>query len=307
MGSNVFLRGAGVCRRAWVGIGLFALVGCAAAGSASFVLRPPVVQQCQQVPLQGCEELSDGVLLYLNGQKEQGRTKLLQGAAKNAPEQVRQYAVALRALETTVPGVQQYTQPLGEITTILIQASAASQAAPDRASGQVPVGLVPNPYGQAPPAARDNRFLTADTDVTRMRYGTLGSPSEVSPWCSKVFGLAQCVVVQRGTLVLTDLVSVGNQCDGQFLAVMRGGLLQFRFDGPFDLHGARIVIPPTDALILGQLNDVPELTDKEKKPGNRAEPPAAPTPSRTCGFYYSGYMPYEGASEASSLVAKELD
>jgi hypothetical protein len=286
---------------ALTGVGTVAL-GCAVTGSATVMLKAPVAQQCAQVPLQGCEELSEGVLLYLSDKKVEGRAKILEGAAKNAPDDVRKYAVALRALQATVPGLGQLTQPLNEVTDILLQANGGKPAV--SAASPSDVQNVTNPYNapRPEPAERDARLLTADTDLNRMSHGTLSAPSESFPWCTQAFGVtARCVLVQRGTLVLTDLLSVGPDCEGQFMAVMRGGMVQLSFEGPFQFHGARIIIPSTDALVLGQRQElpVPSSPDAKKSPTK-----AGPTGSRTCGYYYSGYKPYETPVEGAEATSK---
>lgn len=296
--------------RASVSLGFLVATGCGAAGSASLMLRAPVTQQCQQVPLQGCDELSEGVLLYLSGEKEEGRAKLVQGAAKNAPADLQKYASTLRALEQ-MPGAQKFMQPLGEVTAILTRASTLPKGGPDISPQPVSVAEAPKsdvartPSG--PSAFQGARLLTADTDVARMRFGTLASPSESHAWCNHVAESARCELVRRGTLVLTDLVSVGSRCEGQYMAVIRGGIVQLRLEGPFDFHGARVVIPASDALVVGQ-RLAPEQPHVPAKKGAAQASSAATSPASSydCGFYYSGYVPYEATTETPPRT-KDLD
>ena len=65
--------------------------GCNASLQLALELR--LQEKCHDVGLRGCEEISEGVLLYVQGEKETGTPKIKAGAAKNAPSQVRHLAV----------------------------------------------------------------------------------------------------------------------------------------------------------------------------------------------------------------------
>jgi hypothetical protein len=97
------------------------LCGC---GSAQLVLKSPVESQCSKAGLKGCPELTDGVLIYADGDKVKGKEHLLKGAAQNAPEKVRQFAKALKELPLDkIPGGNKYTKLVLEIIDILAGAS----------------------------------------------------------------------------------------------------------------------------------------------------------------------------------------
>jgi hypothetical protein len=73
---------------------------------------------CAKVGLRGCDEMTDGVLLYIQGDNSTAETKINEGAAENAPAQVRAFASQLRLLKS-VPGIEHYVAPLMEVADLL--------------------------------------------------------------------------------------------------------------------------------------------------------------------------------------------
>lgn len=69
------------------------LSGC---GSASLVLEAPLSDQCTDTGLRGCEQLTKGVLLYVEGKKPEGEEKIRRGTAQSAPEDLHRHAALVR-------------------------------------------------------------------------------------------------------------------------------------------------------------------------------------------------------------------
>jgi hypothetical protein len=122
----------------------------AACGGATLVLKSPVEDQCNKAGLQGCPDVVGGVLVYIDGDKPNGKDRMLRGAAQNAPEKVKAFAQAIKTLPLDkIPGAQKYTTIIVEIANILAGApgAAAPPGAPAGPAGP-PVAAQP---GQAPP------------------------------------------------------------------------------------------------------------------------------------------------------------
>lgn len=109
-----------------------------ACGSASLVLKEPVANQCQGAGLQSCDKLSEGILKYVDGDKDAGRDKILAGAAANTGPKLKTFVEALRGLKD-FPGAGSFKEPIEEIIGMLdaravagtaSQGTAASAAAP---------------------------------------------------------------------------------------------------------------------------------------------------------------------------------
>jgi hypothetical protein len=102
------------------------LTGCS---SVSLVLRTPVSNQCEATGLKGCPELTEGVLLYVEGDTQNGRKKLLEAASANAPQEVAKFAASLRTLGE-LPGVGEYMKPVMEVIAILSEGAVNSTTPP---------------------------------------------------------------------------------------------------------------------------------------------------------------------------------
>jgi hypothetical protein len=125
------------------------LVGCG--GSAKVVLKSPVESKCSSSGLKGCPELTEGVLVYVDGDEPKGKEMLVKGAAANAPADVKKFAKALKQLKK-VPGAEPYTKKIVEIASIL--AAEAKKAAPAGAAGGAPDNDMEEddfPGGRPPP------------------------------------------------------------------------------------------------------------------------------------------------------------
>lgn len=129
----------------------------AACGGATVILKSPVEDQCSKAGLQGCPEVVGGVLVYIDGDKPNGKDRMLRGAAQNAPDKVKAFAHAIRTLPLgKIPGAQKYTTIVIEVADILAaaQGGAAAPAGPAAPAG-APVA------GQAPPGVGYELFYNS--------------------------------------------------------------------------------------------------------------------------------------------------
>jgi outer membrane protein OmpA-like peptidoglycan-associated protein len=77
------------------------IIGC----GGSIVLRSPIQDQCDKNGIQGCPDIVDGALLYIDGNKIDGKAKMCTGASANAPEKLKIYSDAIRVLPLDkIPG-----------------------------------------------------------------------------------------------------------------------------------------------------------------------------------------------------------
>lgn len=84
-------------------VALCSSVGALACGGAS-MLRGPIADRCASADLKGCDDISDGVVLVVGGDKEAGLKKVERGAGENSPERVRAFPDTLGDIAST-PGL----------------------------------------------------------------------------------------------------------------------------------------------------------------------------------------------------------
>ena len=63
------------------------LVGCAGV-SVQAAIKTPLDDKCGQAGLQGCPELGEGILLYIEGDEVKGKEMVLRAAGQNTPANV---------------------------------------------------------------------------------------------------------------------------------------------------------------------------------------------------------------------------
>jgi hypothetical protein len=137
--------------------------------------------------------------------------------------------------------------------------------------------------------------------------------------------------VAKGPLIITDLKSLGSECSHQSLALVHGEDLDTEIEGPFSIHGGRLVIPTGYELFFVQTPQSPQPkaaepeASKSAKPSSdpaktkdvsppkppavsSAKPGATPIPAAVsapdleptaCGLLWSGYVPYPDDSARS--------
>ncbi|MFT3766027.1 MAG: hypothetical protein QM820_10995 [Minicystis sp.] len=101
------------------------LAGC---GGATAVLKSPVESKCGSAGLQGCPQMTEGVLLYVGGDEAKGKELITKGAAENTPAKVKKFAKAIKGLKK-VPGASSYTVKLVEVADILAGSAKGGAAA----------------------------------------------------------------------------------------------------------------------------------------------------------------------------------
>jgi hypothetical protein len=125
-----------------------------ACGGVSVVLKSPVESKCASAGLKGCPELTDGVLLFVEGKKDEGKVKLEQAAGANAPAKVKKFAKLIKQLNK-VPGTGPYMKHVNEVADILLvsvkaKGRAGAGAGPDDADDMVE-DTAEDRYGRPPP------------------------------------------------------------------------------------------------------------------------------------------------------------
>ncbi len=142
---------------------------------------------------------------YVRGDKDKGEHKIVAGAAKNAPEQVRQFAAAIRALRN-VPGAEENVGPLLEVADLLAGADTDHASEARAAEGAAKTG--PNPVRselartgklELEPSHYVGTSVLAAADA-RARPCALFSDM---PWDPTVVS-ARCVEIMTGPATLTD-------------------------------------------------------------------------------------------------------
>ena len=185
------------------------LSGC----GASALLQAPVEDQCKSTGLQGCRELTEGTLAFVEGDKKKGAEMLGKGAAQNSPKELKQFAEAISALGS-IPGVSAYMQPVLEVAAIL------------KGEKELPGVELPAQRSASKPAgeAADGRFTSAKIFPARAerRFACAGDDGSA------------CVRSKNGPFLVTD-VSVTRECGD--------GAMVFSADpGSPDLSAARWIV-----------------------------------------------------------------
>jgi hypothetical protein len=115
-------------------LAIVALAFCSCA-SARLILEKPVADQCASAGLDGCPELTDGTLLYLEGNDEEALPKIEQAARANEPSKVQEFAAHLEML-SKLPGADSFAGPIHKVAALL--ASSAETSAPKIQPQQLP-------------------------------------------------------------------------------------------------------------------------------------------------------------------------
>jgi hypothetical protein len=184
---------------------LVLLTGC----GGSFILKQPVVDQCQSQGLQGCDEITEGVLAYVDGDTVKGRAKLVAGAAKNSPDKVKQFAAGLSALRE-LPGMSDQLGPIGEVASIL-SGDASSLAATNTSTSS------------AVPASVELQAAVKGGSRPKLFAETTSTDDQRQVGCKDGSSSALCTQVHAGGIVVTDIVFEG-KCDGAFVGAFPRGV-----------------------------------------------------------------------------------
>jgi hypothetical protein len=275
------------------GLFIASLAGCA---SSQPVLQDPVLTRCSERGLRGCDELTDGVVLYADGDLDSARTKLWRAGSLNSPDEIKKFSVALQELGTS-PSADTYSEPLIEVASLLsMQADRAAQAAPKPPSPP-PAAPPPAPKAQPegppkPPRREVGYWITAETDPARLDGGVAApgsSPAKVP--CGGLFGAgaAYCIKATEGPFVVTDIKVVPGCPNELFVAAgsstsPRWALLSSPA-APLSVHGGRLFVKPGEFLFVGaQAPKIEKVTTDAR-----------------CAVVWSGFRPYTGADDAGSV------
>ncbi len=111
------------------------LVGCGGASAtgmgARFVLEKPIADQCVSAGLQGRPQITEGILLVAEGNKQAGIDKIREGAAENEPQDFQDFVAAMRLLGK-IPGAGQYVAPINQVLAMVSPPSSRSRVANER-------------------------------------------------------------------------------------------------------------------------------------------------------------------------------
>lgn len=202
-------------------VGVVALFGCAA-GTA--LIKAPVESKCAGYGLKGCGELVEGVVFYVDGDKERATFKLKQAAARNSPDAIRPFA---KAIKDIVPGED--GAAIAEILSGEVELRAGTEAAvavenPHRRDVQAAEPTRSQPSGASPePEEVEDAVSRAPRSAARIEHVQLAMAAPVDPSrlltdsvapqrdpektiCEVAAEPAVCVRREQGPLVLTDAV-----------------------------------------------------------------------------------------------------
>ncbi|HZF54591.1 MAG TPA: hypothetical protein VE093_38350 [Polyangiaceae bacterium] len=268
------------------------LAGCA---SSQPVLQDPVLTRCSEGGLRACDELTDGIVLYADGELDTARAKLWRAGSLNSPDELKKFSASIQELGTS-PRAETYSEPLIEVASLLaMQADRAAQAAPKRPPPPPAPPPAPKPQAEGPPKPprRENgAWITAETDPTRLDGGLAApgtSPAKVP--CGGLFGsgAAYCIKATEGPFVVTDIKVVPGCPNELFVAAgsstsPRWALLSTA-GSPLSVHGGRLVVKPGEFLFVGAQAPKIEKVSTDAR----------------CAVVWGGFRPYTSAADAGAI------
>jgi hypothetical protein len=230
------------------------LVGCTEL-PVSTVVKPPLQSQCQRLPIKGCGELVDGVLLYVQGDKPGAMQKLTVVKQENTPADLERFGKALRAT-AEMPGASGVAGPLNQVADLLD--STGKQAAP--AEGVVGVAVLAPPSAPArsdvptptsatltiidKPREHDDlaaRALSASADANRIVSESYGLSAKEGRVPCKVAGLdAICFKGREGPLLVTDVIGASACTDRLFIGATESDTPDFGFHWSFEARATAV-------------------------------------------------------------------
>ncbi len=281
-------RGHGPCRRVLL-LAALSASGWGCGGMVSLVLKPPLSDACSSTGLKGCPELTDGIILYVEGKEKKAQRKLIKAAGKNSPAELQAFLELLKGLGD-LPGLGEHMKPILEVVAIL-EGSADlpgtddtpdAPADPQRRRAATATTTKPAASAAPPTLNLPDRLtvVTAAEDPSRIRTRTYVPATRSTDDCGETVPFegdtAKCFRARRGPFVITDIRG-GRRCK-IFLA--SGGLDEkpkWVVRSPFQLQGARLLIPEGKRLIIGtyKLNDGCAVTVSGFKPYNPPKPKKA--------------------------------
>jgi len=260
--------------------------------SGAGVLKSPVQDQCESAGLTGCPQIAEGVVLYADGNQAEGQNKLKSGAAANNPEDVREFAKALKTVTSLpVPGVSQYVGPVNQVAELLAteaEASAtlaAKSAPPQSGESKGTVAASEQPDGEE--HARETQQVAAVIADGPAVTQTVSESTQA--WSGRqqcyLFGRnVSCASVQQGPFIVTDVVALPGCKDVMYVGANARDnpyreavtyVFKWAVEGTQPgVHGARLAVHPGESLLVAV----------EPKDGAVVEDPK-------CVVSWSGYHP----------------
>lgn len=220
------------------------VAGC---GGSSLMLKSPLADKCADAGLKRCDELTEGVLAYVEGDRAGGTVRIQRVVLDNDAARVKKLAGLLRGA-ASAPGLGSFKAQLEEVAALLDTSGAAAAGSP-----------APDPDAKAD-AKSDGRGGATDDARTKTVTAILaGHPRAYA--CAplgkttQAYAGSTCLRLGIGPLVVSDLVTSAS-CPGDIL-VMAGpsdapawvvGIVPPR--ERFAMHGARLVVAPEDELVV---------------------------------------------------------
>ncbi len=265
-------------------LSLYAL-GCSAVGGVSFVLKSPVSSACEDTGLKGCAELTDGVLLAVEGKKQKGLEKIRRGAGENSPEQLVSFAKLLEGL-ASMPGVAEKGAIVKEVAQ-QIQLMAEVELPTEKKDQAVAAsGAKGAPVADHRPTARlPRRLITADTDRAQLLTGMVRPSTD--PKTSPCGGMspdpeASCVEVLKGPFVITGIHLSRGDCTFSLAASdLMASTPRWRIDEVSVGAAFRLFVGQGEAVFVGAAEE-----------------------QQRCAMVWTGFRPYDAAKLELELRRK---
>jgi hypothetical protein len=261
--------------------GIAVLATAAGCASARMILGEPVADECTSAGLKGCPELTEGVLLYVEGKPSEGTAKLEEGARENEPGKLREFAGTIEKV-TSLPGISSYTAQVHAVAAILAGSAQEQEAASAkekaaavariaerekakrrRALSQVPEetadGVVPVDVDLTDESGgASSRTFLRPSPPPEIQGGTTVPIAETGALPCQVgapIGATMlCLTVAVGPLILTDL-HTGGECRSE-LFVLAGApeaprwALALPAHSPVHVTGARLYARVTEPIAI---------------------------------------------------------
>lgn len=206
-------------------VGTTHTLACGAA--AQLALKQPIVDQCASQGLKGCDELTDGVLAFTEGDKAKAEAKLRAAAAANEPEQLKTFATALKPIADNIGG--DTGTALKSVIAILLD--AGTKAPTERAAASTQEGKTADTVAAAndektPPTPPPPRFEKHDEHERIRTFTVLGGLGERATTCgagplASTSGACKRVRIGVGPMIVTNLYSSGGCRDELFVVAGR--------------------------------------------------------------------------------------
>lgn len=223
------------------------VVGCTAL-PVSMVVKPPLENECNRMPIQGCGPLVDAVLLYVGGDKPAATQQLARVKQANTPADLERFGKALRET-ASMPGASSVAGPLNEVADLLSSAGGpAMPASPGNsqrlASTQapreiaVPAGSSAAIVGEKrrePQPDYATRALSATSDVTRIISSSFNLAEKGGRVSCRIAGVsAVCFRSLAGPLIITDVIGASGCSDRLFIGAAKSDTPDLGFDWAFE-------------------------------------------------------------------------